>query len=601
MREIKSLDGLWRFLADLDPAYHDNDLYADVAWDRRHWEWVRVPGPWNKYGQRYAIFEGVCWFARSFTLERWSDEDVGVLRFGAVNYQARVYVNGQWAGEHQGGYTEFCLDVSGLLHAGENLLVLRVDNRRDGILLPACLGWFNYGGIHRSVQLEVSHGARLDWLGVTAWPTGDGAGLIVTGEIQTRAIPPTVVRLAVADAQGQALWQADLPLSQGADRFEHEVALAGLQPWSPNHPALYTLRAELLAADGHTLDSAQTIFGVRQVRVEGARILLNGEPIWLKGICYLPDHPATGMSHDAAIAARDLDALQALGVNALRFHVPLHPEMLAECDRRGILVWSEAPIYCLAPTEETGSAFAQEAYRRLGKQMLREMVRAAYNHPSVIIWSLGNECSVGHPEALGFFAALAETVRGLDSSRLVAYASLYGEMGQVGDLLDVIGVNEYWGWYDRIGNTPDKDRPLLQAIEEQGDGARLVRVAALGMARLERELEDKARRYHKPLLLTEFGADALPGYRAEDLHLWSEEYQAHCLERTIQALRGSPNVCGAFPFLYQDYPDPSKYVNTYWDGMNYKGIVSYDRQPKVAVETLRCLYANSQDEKGAES
>ena len=592
MRQTIDLDGLWRFLPDLDPDYHDNDAYARPAWDRRHWDWVRVPGCWNKYAERYAIYEGVAWFARSLHLDDWAPDHIGVLRFGAVNYEARVYVNGALAGEHQGGYTEFCLDVSEFLRPGENWIAVRVDNRRHRVLLPACFGWFNYGGLHRSVTLEVSREARLAWLGVQARPAGDGAECRMRAEVARRGAGASYLHVAVRDAEGELVWQSRLPIEPDQPSVGCDVLLPQTQTWSPLTPAIYALRATLQSADGAPLDHFDATFGVREIRVEGSAILLNGEPIWLKGICYMPDHPVTGIAHDPGIAGRDLDRLQEMGVNALRFHIPPHPDFLDQCDRRGILVWSEVPIYCLAPKEIDGSAFAQAAYRQLANGMLGEMVRAAYNHPSVILWGIGNECSVAHPEALPFFSEAAETVRALDDSRLVAYASLYGEMGAVGDLLDVVGVNEYWGWYDRISSMPGQDKTLLRQVEAGPNGSRSIEIGGLDLDRLQQELADKAARYGKPLLLTEFGADAVPGYRSEDLHFWSEEYQALFLQRTFEELAASPHVCGAFPFLYQDYPDPSKYVDAKWDVMNYKGIVSYDRQPKLAAEVLCDIYVN---------
>lgn len=588
MRQTIDLGGHWRFLPDLDPDYHDNDQYAAPDWDRRHWELGRVPGCWNSYGERYALFEGVVWFARSLHLPAWTPQAVGVLRFGGVNYEARVYVNGQRAGEHQGGYTEFTLDVSHLLHAGENWLVVRVDNRRHRILLPACLGWFNYGGLHRAVTLEVTPGARLEWVGVSAVPhEGDATGHIAV-EIRDVAGAPLVLLAAIRDPDGSVVWQHARSLA-GETRIEIPFTLGSALTWWPSRPALYELMVALTQRDT-LVDRVRAAFGVRRIHTDGHTLLLNREPLWLRGLCHIGDHPASGIAFDATAMAGDLRDLQELGVNALRFHVPPHQAFLDECDRRGILICTETPVYCLAPADVQPSPFSDPAYRSLANGMLREMIRAHYNHPSIILWSLGNECQVAHPEAFPFFRELAQTARALDDSRLLTYASLYGEMGDVGDLVDVIGVNEYWGWYDRVRNNSAQDQPLPTEITTEPDGTRRIRVSPLDMSRLRQELEAKAVRYGKPLVLTEFGADAIPGYRAADLALWSEDYQAYFLERTLTTLRDAPGVAGAFPFLYQDYPDPSKYTNRYWDGMNYKGIVSYDRTRKLAFATLQEIY-----------
>ena len=588
MRHIINLNGQWRFLADLDPEYHrQNSDYAAPEWDRRHWELRPVPACWNKYAERYELFEGVCWFARAFDLPEWSEEMIGVLRFGAVNYAAEVFVNGQHAGSHVGGYTEFTLDVSHLLKRGENVIAVKVDNRRQRILLPDCLGWFNYGGIHRDVELEITRRARIEWVGVEAAPQGCGAAGRLRVEVRQRSDDVLWLQATIRDPQEQVIWQATFAPNEG--QAEVGFAIAEAAPWSLAHPALYRLELALQIA-GQSVDALSARFGIRHIRAEGDRLLLNGEPLWLKGICNIGDHPAVGICYDEGIERRDLDELQSLGVNAMRFHFPPPRQFLDECDRRGMLICTEVPIYCLTAGEGKTSTFANPAFIALGQQMLGEMVRAHYNHPSIILWSIGNECQVSHADAPGFFRQMAAAVRALDRSRLLTYASLYGEMGEVGEIVDVIGVNEYWGWYDRVGRTPDRDRPLPTEVITTPDGSRQISVGALDLSRLSKELDDKARRYHKPILFTEFGADALPGYRSAERALWSEDYQAHFLERSLALMMESPGVCGAFPFLYQDYPDPSKYTNSYWNGLNLKGIVSYDRTPKLAFETLREMY-----------
>ena len=590
MRKVVDLNGLWHFLPELEPQYHESPIYADPRWDRRNWQVVRVPGCWNLYGPQYALYEGVAWYARTFSLEGWGEGNVGVLRFGGVNYEAHVFVNGSEVGEHCGGYSEFTVDVSSALRPGENVVAVRVDNRRHRILLPACLGWYNYGGIQRSVQLELSKGARIDWAGIAAAPEGAGAALNLRVEYRPSPVEPARLRLQIQDPGGEEALRDEFEVGPGSAQTSAELRLARAVRWSPAQPALYRASLRLLDQAGEELDSLELEFGVRAVAARGGELTLNGEPIFLKGICYLPDHPLVGFSYDPLVAARDLDHLQELGVNALRSHVPLHPQFLSQCDRRGLLVIGEPPIYCLSPRENEGSAFSDGRYIALARQMVCEMIRAGYNHPSIIIWSLGNECAASHPEALGFFRQLAAAARSLDSSRPLTYASLYGEIGELAQLVDVIGINEYWGWYDRISPLGDKDEQLPRAVTAGANGSRHISVEPLSLERLREELAAKSKSYGKPLLLTEFGADAVPGYRSLDLALWSEDYQAVLIEKTIELAARSEGVCGTFPFCYQDYPDPSKHVNARWAGLNLKGIVTYSRTPKLAAAALQRCY-----------
>jgi len=209
----------------------------------------------------------------------------------------------------------------------------------------------------------------------------------------------------------------------------------------------------------------------------------------------------------------------------------------------------------------------------------------ARSHPSVILYGLGNECNVENPEAEPFFAELAARARQLDPTRLLSYAALYAAVGPLSRLVDVVGINEYWGWYDKNVNRLGWGSGQAASAERQGEprepidlGVFVEKVGAL------------ARTVDKPLLLTEFGADSVPGLRSASRELWSEDYHADLLAETFAAVAGFPEIVGTFPFCFADYRDPSKYINDYWDGLNYKGLVSYARRPKRAYYAVRAAY-----------
>lgn len=562
------LNGLWAFTVDQDPEYHRGYDYSRPT-SLRHWQRVPVPGCWNRYAERYDLYEGVAWFVREFEVAQLPQDPVATLRFEGVNYLADVYLNGQHLGRHEGGYTAFEIDAGAALQAGANRLAIRVDNRHLRMRLPAVLGWYNYGGLHRGVSLHLTASAQLRAVRIAAEPRGPGA----IGRLHIDASRPDLaVHAAIRDPAGAVAWEY-----QGAGGpWDIEVALPHAPPWTPERPALHRLEVTLRDGD-HVLDRRKSSFGVRRLAVEGARLLLNGEPIHLRGICYLYDHPACGVAYDPRVAAADLDDLQALGVNCLRSHFPLPDALLDECDRRGLMLWLEAPIYCLhPPTDECDTPFADAGTMALARQMVREMVVQAHNHPSVVIWSVGNECNTDHPEAIAFFRGCIEEVRALDPERPISYAALYGAVGHMADLVDIISLNEYWGWYDLIsydGSRQPEPPPTLPVQLPQLEQC-LAEKSALG----------------KPLLLSEFGADAEPGFRSAAAELWSEDYQAELIARQLQIAAESPAVCGTFPFLYNDYRDPSKPISHHWRGLNLKGIVSYARRHKLAWERLQGIY-----------
>lgn len=569
------LNGTWWFAIDQDPEYHRQLDYSRPT-SLRHWEAVAVPGCWNLYAERYDLFEGVAWLVREFTVGELPPEPVATLRFGAINYLAEVYLNGRHLASHEGGYTAFEVDATPALQEGVNRLAVRVDNRHLRLRLPAVIGWYNYGGIHREVCLHLTSRVQIEAVNLSLKPCGSGA----EGTLEVTARPARSklhLVAGISDPQGQVVWEGR---AAGRGEWVLEVAFDPAQRWSPAHPAQYRCEVELWC-EGELLDRRGCPAGVRRVTVDGQRLLLNGEPLYLRGMCYLYDHPACGVTYDPAVAARDLDDLQALGVNCLRSHFPLPEAFLDECDRRGLMLWLEAPIYCVHPaSDQCATVFAEGGLEQLARQMLREMVQQARNHPSVIIWSVGNECNSEHPESLAFFTACVQEVRTLDPTRLISYAALYGRVGCLADLVDLVSVNEYWGWYDRIshdgtgGQEPLPDLPIdLPELEE----------CLAGLSALQ-----------KPLLLSEFGADAEPGFYSAPGALWSEEYQAEVLQRQLEVAARYPAVCGAFPFLYNDYRDPSKPVNHYWHGINLKGLVTYDRRRKLAWERVRDIYHEGQ-------
>ena len=560
----KVLNGLWDFTVDLDPKYHTHPVYADPGWDRRHWQKVPVPGVWNKYAERLDIYEGVCWFAREFNIDSLPDNPIAILRFGGINYKCRVFLNGIYINEHEGGYTEFTIDVSDEIKLGENCLVIEVDNRSTQIKMPPCLGYFNYGGIHRDVTLEIHQGrCCLKDIFIDAVPGVSGGLIRVTGRI---------VGCNRCGAIKVSCNGSDLITELGTKRsFDVALEVPNISLWSPGSPNLYDASVQLIC-NCDVIYETSLMVGFRSIGAEDGKLILNGEPIFLKGVCYLYDSPAYGVTMNPDQYLKDISLFKELGVNAIRSHFPFTTEFYNACDEAGIMVWIETPIYCIYPPDDKeNTEFSDPGFRELANTMIEEMVIHARSHPCVIIYGLGNECNMQNPEARPFFQELSENIKQLDSTRLISYASLYCNVGPMADMVDILGFNEYWGWYDRIDqrDTSEKTKPIdLKVLDNKIDEIKL---------------------HGKPLLITEFGADSIPGYLSNSCEFWSEDYQAELIRETFSIIK-SKDISGAFPFCFTDYRDPSKPVNGYWNGMNYKGLLTYQRQAKMAFNTLREIY-----------
>jgi beta-glucuronidase len=261
------------------------------------------------------------------------------------------------------------------------------------------------------------------------------------------------------------------------------------------------------------------------------------------------------------------------------------------CDKAGVMVWIEPNVYCLYPgDDEVDTEFVDPEYRLSAKQMIVEMIANARNHPSVVIYGIGNECNTTNPEAGDFFRMLASTIRESDTTRLVSYAALYGRVGTLADIVDILGINSYWGWYDKCfggkGLAPE-ERDSKQKAE--------VPKEPIDLTEMRKMLDGVIEAAHAgvALLLTEFGADSVPGNLSESRELWSENYHADLLKEIFVLADEYPQIVGTSPFCFCDYRDPSKIINGYWNEINLKGVVGYNRKPKMAFDALKSIYTKN--------
>jgi beta-glucuronidase len=584
MRHIIDLSGAWDFVADLDPKYHAiHGGFHQPDANRRHWQSVPVPGVWQHYGERYDLFEGVCWFAREFTVSDLPAGHRAALRFGGVNYLAQVYLNGEYVGTHEGGYTEFVLEVTDRLTPGINHLAVQVDNRVTTIKWPPCLGYFNYGGIHRAVSLEIAMGPTLADLRLEAVPVQDGWELAVSGRVES--FDANEGLLVCITSAGMA-WEDGI----GEDgSINVRVPFFDTPAWSPEDPQLVPVVVELLDASRAVVDRYACDFGFRTLAMRDGHVQLNSQPYPLKGVCYVYDSPTVGLVMTPEQIETDLRLMKEAGCNAVRCHYPMDDAFYAACDRLGLLVWIEPPVYCYHPgDDETGTRFADPAWLALAQEMAREMIAVARNHPSVAIYSIGNECNTANPEAEAFFRALAATIREADATRLLSYAALYGIVGPIADIVDVLGINSYWGWYNKIwggkGLAPDDAARMAGAVAMEPIDLAPMRVM------LDTVL---AQTHDKALFLTEFGADSVPGNYSASRDLWSEDYHADLVRAIFALAVDYPQIVGTFPFCFSDYRDPSKVPNGYWNELNLKGLVDYQRRKKLAFQAVQEVYGGT--------
>jgi beta-glucuronidase len=562
-RKTTSLDGLWRIIIDpYETGYYDyryepsrNGYFKDakpkneselIEYDFDTSETLRVPGDWNSQKERLLFYEGTIWYKKSFDYKRTANTRLFIY-FGAANYLADVYFNGEKIGRHEGGFTPFNFEVTNLLRDQGNFLIVKVDNKRRRDAVPTLnTDWWNYGGLTRQVSLvEVPSTFVQDYsIQLVRGSLSRVGGWIKLSE--PRAGQKMSVKIPEAGINQSV--QSD---SNGYGQFAFD---AKLELWSPEKPKLYDVVIE--TETDHVTDR----LGFRSIEVRGTEIVLNGRPIFLRGVCIHEEAPFRG---GRAFSRDDAQTLlgwaKELGCNFVRLaHYPHNEAMIKEADRLGILVWSEIPVYWTILWENP--ATFENAQNQLGEMIARDRNRAA-----VIIWSMANETPLGESR-LQFLKRLIDQTRKLDSTRLVSAAMerhYTGDQTQMiddplGEFVDVLGCNEYVGWYD--------------GLPEKADG-----------------LEWKTT-YQKPLIMSEFGAEAPFGHHGPSSRRWTEEFQENAYEHQTRMLKRISFLRGTSPWILMDFRSPRRPLPGIQDFYNRKGLISDRGEKKKAYYVMKRFY-----------
>ena len=511
---------------------------------------LMVPGDWNSQEDRLFYYEGTVWYRRKFDYAPASSDRRVFVHFGAANYQADVYLNGRKLGRHVGGFTPFAFEVTGLLQPQGNSLVVKVDNARHADAVPTVnTDWWNYGGLTRDVTIVETPAAFIRDYQVQLAKEGprriaarvqfDGAKVPVKVTISIPEANLTVS--AMSDAVGVATFDVDA----------RKLAL-----WSPENPKLY--QVSLVAGD----DRVEDRIGFRSIAVRGTDILLNGRPVFLRGISLHEENPLRGGRATSVEDARLLLGwAKELGCNFVRLaHYPHNEHMARVADEMGLMLWEEVPVYWTIQWDNPETLAN-------AKTQLTELIARDRNRASVVVWSVANETPVSEPRTR-FLKALLDTARSLDATRLVSAAmEVHADPADAdhrivddpfGAYTDLLSFNQYVGWYDGL---PDK------------------------LARIRWSFG-----YQKPVIISEFGADALQGLHADRLTRFSEEYQEDLYRKTIAMLERIPQWRGTTPWILADFRSPRRPLPHVQDGWNRKGLIGENGAKKKAFFVLQDFY-----------
>lgn len=567
-RTLKNLDGYWLFSADKENIGEQSGWKNMLGGDIRE---LGVPASWNEQANDLYNFHGKGWYQKdAFVPEEWKEKAV-YLRFGSVAGVATVFINGKVAFSHTGTALPFEGNISSLLKFGEhNRITVVADSTLDPYSLPPAsekageghagftdsypavpYDFFPYGGIQRSVWLYSTAKNRIEDITVTTEVSGDIAKVSYKIEFTTAFIGDVFV---TTDGVTQKL------SVDGGNIAEGIFEICEPRLWDIGKPELYELAVDA------GFDSYTQSYGIRTVKVDGDKFLLNGKPVFFKGFGKHEDFFVLGKGFNAALWAKDFYLLNWIGANSFRTsHYPYDENIMDYADRHGILVIDETPFVSL------GKRCYRDDILDRACGVIEELYRRDKNHPSVVMWSLANEPIENYlPEGDNFFKVMAEKMRSLDSTRPITYvAFLEPEVQTACKYFDVVCTNVYMGWYWAPGRAVDTSEEFAEYVESF------------------------YKAFGKPVIMTEFGADAVAGMHNDPPLMFTEEYQREMLTSQYKLLRTLPYVIGAHIWAFADFrtaQTTGRVVN------NHKGVFTRERQPKLSAHAIKELWKNEQDD-----
>ncbi len=609
LRQGTSLNGQWQYLIDqLDMGDKGITMQGGVGLGEQAAatqlieyaftpdQTLKVPGDWNSQVPALEWYRGVIWYKKSFNYTAPINHKT-YLHFDGAYLKKDIYLNGKLLARHDGGFTAFNTDISSQLKAGDNTLVIKVDSRSDAAGIPTEQNdWMNYGGLTRDVKLVSVPQQHIqnyklqldnnDSNTIKGWVQVAGNGGKVTINIPQANITKTVM----VNEQGYA----DFSM------------IADLRLWQPSNPYRYKVTLQ------YQQDSIEREIGFRSIKTKENKILLNGKSIFLRGISMHEESMLKmGRANSLEDAQNTIKYLKKLNVNFVRLaHYQHNQYMIEEAEKAGILIWAELPIY-------HSMAYDNPCTLALAKRQFSEMIERDQNYAAIIFWSISNETPISDARNY-FLKSLAQHVRHKDNSRLITSAlfglkkemervaenvgkivlSETGRNGKIvsfvptpdavtinledplGEIVDVIGYNQYFGWYisavaTRIMNKSDWDINEDEFRNEMLNEMKRVSIVT---------------NFNKPIIISEFGAGAKQGFVGSDQQVWSEKLQEKVYLSQFELLKNIPDLVGISPWVLKDFRSPYRLNNQFQNYWNRKGLVSETGKTKLAFDALANYY-----------
>ncbi|BFT71533.1 beta-glucuronidase [Paenibacillus sp. P36] len=576
-RGIIDLSGIWNFKLDFGKGFQEK-WFASALTETIP---MSVPSSFNDVGVTADIRNhvGWVWYERDFTVLNLLMSERIVLRFGSATHRAVVYVNGEAVMEHKGGFTPFEAEINSFLTTGHNRLTVAVNNIVDETTLPVGIyseqevpgrglvaknspnfDFFNYAGIHRPVKIYTTPHVYVKDVTILT-NLNQQKGLV---QYEVEIAGKGQVKATVVDKSGFVVGE-----SSGLQGL---IEIEGVKLWEPLKAYLYTLKVEI-SDNGQLVDVYEQPFGVRTVEVNDGKFLINDKPFYFKGFGKHEDSAIHGRGFNEAANVLDFRLMKWIGANSFRTaHYPYSEELMRLADLEGLVVIDETPAVGLHLNFMAmfGGGAKRKTWEELRTQehhqdVIRELIARDKNHACVVMWSIANEPASEEEGADAYFKPLVELAKELDPQKrpvtIVTHLMSTPETCKVAELVDVLALNRYYGWYVQSGD--------MEAAK----------------IKLREELDGWGKRCPgKPIIMTEYGADTIAGLHDVDPVMFTEEFQVEYLRANHEVFDEFSTFVGEQVWNFADFNTSQGVIRVQG---NKKGIFTRDRKPKYAAHELR--------------
>ena len=586
-RNLIDLSGLWQFKIDPEDIgekecwFEEFESESDIA----------VPGSWNEQLEETGLLHyiGLAWYRKKFFIpDEWLNKSV-CIRFGSADYFSKIWINGKLIGENKLGFLPFEFNITNFIEFGKEAeVVVRLDNHLNDESIPQGISAKNYldenrlreetfpaarfdfspfGGIHRPVYILSKPEIHLTSIKVDTRISGLTGIVDISGELNSELNGSVLLKIWSYDYEKQSIVKIN------GKSFQTQIDIEDCRFWSNINPYLYELKLVLLNQELE-IDEYSLPIGIREVSIANNKLYINGKEIYLKGFGKHEDFSVIGKGLMLPLMVKDFQMMKWINANSFRTsHYPYAEEMMFYADKNGILIIDEIPAVSL------DFRYVTDKNLDIHKEYIQRLFERDYNHPSVIIWSLGNEPNlVGdsgyyNGKAKTYWREVFDYSRLLDPNRpkTVPNCLRAGINDPVLELSDILSLNRYYGWYEFPGRLD------------------------CGIEALEEEIDTIFARYNKPIMLTEFGVDTLPGFHSSSDQMFTEEYQAKFIEKYIKLLRSKSFVIGEHVWNFADFRTPQNMRRVL---LNMKGVFTRNRDPKAAAFLLKKIWNGADDSSG---